>query len=86
MQEGWRERVGGRAMFREKPRQLTDVGSTAEPPCPQPFPPPLPQKKGVEKNVPSSKHIAMQALEYERLMAGITNTVNNDRQIQLISN
>lgn len=49
MPEGWWERVGGRGMFREKPRQLTDVGSTAEPPSPFPNPSPLATKKRVEK-------------------------------------
>ena len=81
MQEGWWERVGGRGMFREKPRQLTDVGSTAEPPLPQPFPTPLPQKKGVGKSVPSSKHIGIQALQYKWLMSDIGITVGNHRFI-----
>ena len=57
MQEGWWERVGGRGMFREKPRQLTDVGSTAEPPLLQPFPPPPPchKKKGWKKKCPQQQ-------------------------------
>jgi len=57
MQEGWWERVGGRGMFREKPRQLTDVGSTAEPPTPRANPShsPLPQKKRVEKKCPQQQ-------------------------------
>jgi len=57
MQGGWWERVGGRGMFREKSRQLTDVGSTAEPPpppSPKPFPPPPPlaTKEGWKKKCP----------------------------------
>lgn len=54
-------RMGGRGMFREKPRQLTDVGSTAEPPYPNPSSHPFARNRG--KNVPSSKHIDMKHSE-----------------------
>lgn len=54
-------RVGGGGMFREKPRQLTDVGSTAEPRTPTL--PTLPLARNRGKNVPSSKHIDMKRLE-----------------------
>jgi hypothetical protein len=80
MQEGWWERVGGRGMFREKPRQLTDAGSTAEPPCHNPSPLPLARKR-VEKKCPSSKHIDMNTLEYKRHMSAIRITVNNQSQM-----
>jgi hypothetical protein len=56
--------VGGRGMFREKPRQLTDVGSTAEPRTPTL--PTLPLARNRGKKCPQQ-----QAYRHEPFRAGM---------------